>query len=299
MNKNFKAISKPLYRLLTKNINSCLAEGTIPSDFKKAVVHPTHKKERKTEKSNYRQISILLNLSKIYERLLYDQMYTYFDKCFVKHQCGFRKGYDAQHSLLVMIEKMKEARDKNKVCAAVLTDLTKAFDCLKHDLFIAKLHTFGFDYKSLRVMYTYLNNRVQVTKVEHCRSDFSNYADGNTPYNLGNTSLVWMFHAKELNDRINSLREKALRLTYQNRNSSFDKLLKLDKSVSIHYRNLQYLLTEIYKVKMGLYPPIMNDLLTLDQNAFYNLRSGITVTRRNIRTNKFGFETICTTGAVL
>ena len=50
---------------------------------------------------------------------------------------------------------------------------------------------------------------------------------------------------------------------------------------------------------MRLSPPIMNDLLTLDQDAFYNLRSGITVTRRNIRTNKFGFETICTTGAVL
>ena len=64
-----------------------------------------------------------------------------------------------------MIEKMKEARDKNKVCAAVLTDLSKAFDCLKHDLLIAKLHAFGFDYKLLRVMYAYLNNRVQVTKV--------------------------------------------------------------------------------------------------------------------------------------
>ena len=92
-------------------------------------------------------------------------MYTYFDKFFVKHQCGFRKGYNAQHCFLVMIEKVKEARDKNKVCAAVFTDLSKAFDCLKHDLLIAKLHAFGFDYKSLRVMYAYLNNGVQVTKV--------------------------------------------------------------------------------------------------------------------------------------
>ena len=60
-----------------------------------------------------------------------------------------------------MTEKIKKARDKN----AGLTDLTKAFDCLKHDLLIAKLHAFGFDYKSLRVMYSYLNNRVQVIKV--------------------------------------------------------------------------------------------------------------------------------------
>ena len=111
--------------------------------------------------------------------------------------------------------------------------------------------------------------------------------------------LVWMFHTKELNSRINSLHEKALRLIYQNRNLSFDDLLKLDKSVSIHYRNLQYLLTEICKVKMGLSPPIMNDILTLDENASYNLRSGVTVTRRNIRTNKFGFGTITTIGAVL
>ena len=85
--------------------------------------------------------------------------------------------------------------------------------------------------------------------------------------------LVWMFHTKELSNWINILHEKALRLTYQDRNSSFDELLKLDKSISIHYRNLQYLLTEIYKVKMGLSLPIMNDVLTLDQHASYNLLS--------------------------
>ena len=50
---------------------------------------------------------------------------------------------------------------------------------------------------------------------------------------------------------------------------------------------------------MGVSPPIMNDILTLDENASYNLRSGVTVTRKNISTNKFGFETISTIGAVL
>ena len=54
-------------------------------------------------------------------------MHTYFDKFFLKHQCSFCKGNNAQHCLLVMTRKMKEARDKNKVCAAVLTNLSKAF----------------------------------------------------------------------------------------------------------------------------------------------------------------------------
>ena len=79
-----------------------------------------------------------------------------------------------------------------------------------------------------------------------------------------------MFHTKELNNRINSLHKKALRLTYESRNLSFDELLKFDKAVSIRYLKLQYLLTEIYKVNIGISPPIMNDILTLDQNAFYN-----------------------------
>ena len=86
-----------------------------------------------------------------------------------------------------------------------------------------------------------------------------------------------MFNKNELKNRINSLHEKVLRLTYQNRNSPFDELLKLDKSVSIHYRNSQYFLTEIYKVKKRLSPLIMDYILTLDQNASYNLKSGVTV----------------------
>ena len=60
---------------------------------------------------------------------------------------------------------MKEARGNNKVCAAFFIELSKAFDCLLHDLLIAKLHAFGFDLKSLRVIHAYLDDRIQVTKV--------------------------------------------------------------------------------------------------------------------------------------
>ena len=108
-----------------------------------------------------------------------------------------------------------------------------------------------------------------------------------------------MFYTKQLNNGINSLHEKTLRLTYQDRNSSFSELFNLDKSVSIHYRNIKYLLTEIYKVKMGLSPPIMIDIFSSSENSSYNLRCDVTVNSRNIRTSKFSFETVSTIGAIL
>ena len=123
-----------------------------------------------------------------------------------------------------MTGKTKEARDNNKVCAAVLTDLSKAFDCPLHDLLIAKLHAFCFDLKSLRPIHAYLNDRIQVTKVgsfyseilqiiygvsqdsilgpllfninlmdlllaKNYKSDFSNYTEDTTPYNCWSTFL--------------------------------------------------------------------------------------------------------------
>ena len=103
-----------------------------------------------------------------------------------------------------------------------------------------------------------------------------------------------MFHTRELNNWINGLRERALRITYQNRISSFDKLLTIDKSAFIHHKNVHYLLIETYKVKMSLASPIMKDIIATSESKYSLkfLRSGITMTRSNIRTNEFGSETV-------
>ena len=79
------------------------------------------------------------NLSKVYERILCEQMSLFFENIFSRYQCGFRKGFSAQHFLLRMIEKWRKYLDNGKV-TALLTDLSKAFDCLTHDLLIAKLY---------------------------------------------------------------------------------------------------------------------------------------------------------------
>ena len=94
-------------------------------------------------------MSILPVISKIYERLMYDQMYKYFDQIFSKFQCGFRKGFSTQNCLLYMIENWKESLDQGglKILRSLLTYpyLSKAFDCIIHDFLIAKLQAYGFD----------------------------------------------------------------------------------------------------------------------------------------------------------
>ena len=84
-------------------------------------------------------ITDLPNLSKIYGKLIYNQLYDYFDKILLPSQCGFRKGYSFQYCLLAMLENFKKSVDDGNEFGALLTDLSKAFDCIDYKLLIAKL----------------------------------------------------------------------------------------------------------------------------------------------------------------
>ena len=96
-------------RLTFQNVNQCLINGDFPSCVKQAEVISVIKKEEKLDKSNYRPVSILPVISKIYERLMYDQMYKYFGQIYSKFHCGFRKGFSTKNCLLYMIENWKES----------------------------------------------------------------------------------------------------------------------------------------------------------------------------------------------
>ena len=155
----------------------------------------------------------------VFERCIYNQIAQFFDKILSKHQCGFRKGHSAQHSLIVLLEKWKESVDQGHVFGALLTDLSKAFDCFPDDLLIAKLNAYGFDNNAVRFVYDCLTSCKQKTKISGTYSswreipsrvpqgsileplfinidirnlffitkdcDIANYADDNTPYLSG------------------------------------------------------------------------------------------------------------------
>ena len=144
-----------------------------PASLKYADITPIFKKDDKTDKTNYRPISILPNLSKIYERFMQNQMYPYLNQIFSKYQCGFRKGYNAQHCLMAMIEKWRKFLDIGSHTGALLTDPSKAFDCIDHELLTAKLHTYGFDNDALKFIYSYLKGRKQRTKKNSLYSSFA------------------------------------------------------------------------------------------------------------------------------
>ena len=111
----------------------------------------------------------------MYERIIFKKIPEFFESSFFsKSQCGFRKGFIAQHCLVSMLEKWKSATDNKKSFGALLTDLSKAFDCLSHDLLIAKLNAYGFNMSALRFVHSYLKNRMQRTKIN---SEYSSWVE--------------------------------------------------------------------------------------------------------------------------
>ena len=103
--------------------------------------------------------------------------------------------------------------------------------------------------------------------------------------------LVWMFHSREINNRINNIHERALRLAYKDYQSSFEMLLRKDGSVTIHHKNLQLLVTEIYKVIHGIAPKIMNEIIQVKESKI-NLRSDTVFKEKNISTTYYGQQSI-------
>ena len=140
--KCIKKFSDVFTSVISNDYNNCVDSGSFPECFKTAEATPTYKKGKRTGKTKYRPVSILSNISKIYERLMLDNMSDYFNDVLSKFQCGFRKGFGTQNCLLYMMETIRKTRDNQGVFAAVMADLSKAFDCISHNFYQPKyMHT--------------------------------------------------------------------------------------------------------------------------------------------------------------
>ena len=119
--------------------------GNFPDRLKLADITPVFKKNNPLEKENYRPAGVLPVVSKILERIMQKQVTLFRQKVLSPYLCGYRKGFSTQQVLISLIERWKKNLDQKAYEGAVLMDLSKVFDTLNHDLFLAKLCANGFD----------------------------------------------------------------------------------------------------------------------------------------------------------
>ena len=153
--------------VLTDIINNSIRNGTFPDELKLAEVTPIYKKANPFDITNYRAVSLLSHVSKVYERIIFNQISAYFEPLFSTFLTGFRKNHNTQHWLLKMLELWKEALDQRKSVSATFIDLSKAFDTLNHELLLANLKACGYSENSIGYIQSYLDNRLQRTNVNN------------------------------------------------------------------------------------------------------------------------------------
>jgi exonuclease III len=169
-----RIIAKPITAL----VNMCIQSGTFIHSLKLAQITPVYKKGDILSKANYRPVSILPTLSKLFEGILADQLSSYMDPIFNPMLSGFRRGFGCHSVLTKLIEDWKAALDKRETVGVVLLDMSKAFDSIDHALLLKKLPAYGVDELAVRLIGSYLSDRKQQVKIRGTTSDWKDVLKG-------------------------------------------------------------------------------------------------------------------------
>ena len=154
--------------------NHSIQTGHFPQDFKLAKIIPIPKSESSNDINNYRPISLLSIVSKVFERAVHSQLLSFLKKenLLSERQSGFRPKHSTSTCLTEICDFLYEHLDKGRLIGAVFLDLRKAFDIIPHDLLIKKLSSYGLDGIALKWFESYLKGRQQCVSFKGATSDF-------------------------------------------------------------------------------------------------------------------------------
>ena len=163
-------IAHPLHHIITLSI----LQKTFPSAWKYSKVIPLHKKGSVLDRKNFRPVAILSPLSKILEKIVYNQIYDYFtnNKIFHANLHGYRGNRSTQTALLQMYDRWVKSASQGQVSGVILLDLSAAFDLVDHQILLRKLRIYGLDSDYLAWIESYLTDRHQAVWIDHILSEF-------------------------------------------------------------------------------------------------------------------------------
>ena len=169
MNLICESIANPI----SKIANLSFLTGVHPENLKVAKVVPIYKSGSKMLTSNYRPISLLSNLNKILEKLMFVRVLSFLDKenVIYKQQFGFRPKHSTTHAIISITEKIREALDKGKFACGIFVDLQKAFDTVNHKVLLQKLYQYGIRGNTYEWFKSYLTDRLQFVSILGFDSD--------------------------------------------------------------------------------------------------------------------------------
>ena len=162
-----KALKANLCHPLKSIINMSFATGIYPDQLKTAKVIPIFKKGDKLLVSNYRPISLLSNINKIFEKLVYSRLYSFLElhNCIYELQFGFRARHSTQHALASLTEMVRQALDGGNFACGIFVDFQKAFDTVDHSILLKKLEHYGVRGIANNWFRSYLTNRTQYVSI--------------------------------------------------------------------------------------------------------------------------------------
>ena len=172
-NKILKQLNFSLSQPIMNICNKSFKTGIFPEKLKISKIIPIHKKKSKTIMANYRPISLLSNISKLIEKLMFSRLYKYLEaqNLIYELQFGFRAKHSTNHALIAITQKIKEAINNNETAIGIFVDFEKAFDTVNHEILLSKLSHYGVNGTAQSWFRSYLSQRTQFVSLNGIDSE--------------------------------------------------------------------------------------------------------------------------------
>ena len=243
-NRILKEFSKLFSNPISKIFNMSLEFGVFPQKMKITKIVPFFKKEDNLDCNNYRPISLLPNISKIFEKLIHNRLSKFLEenKCLFSKQFGFRNKHSTTHALINLTETIRKALDDDECACGVFLDFQKAFDSVNHKILLKKLEHYGVRGHARKWFTSYLAGRKQYTTVSNIDSQLKDISYG-VPQGSVLGTLLLLIYINDLN--------RAITYSYIRHFADDTNILYRDKSLRKINQRINFDLKNIVKWLRG------------------------------------------------